>query len=264
MMNYTLQEWISLAFRWTHVFAGIMWVGATYYFTWLDRRFHTTDPDQVWMVHSGGFYVVNKTSKPSPTHTLHWFKWEAAMTWMSGMPLLILVYYMGGLLVDNEPGKPSFAVAAAIGIGVIFVGWIVYDLLWLSPLAKNEPVAVVISYALLVALAWWLPRVMSPRAAFMHVGVVMGTCMAANVWMRILPAQRKMVAAVREGREPDQTLADRAKFRSRHNTYLVIPVVMMMISNHYPIATYGNQYNWIVLAVLTLVGWGVAHVIRKQ
>ena len=105
-MNYTLQEWLNLAFRWIHVFAGIMWVGATYYFTWLDRRFHTTDPDQVWMVHSGGFYVVNKTKSPSPSHTLHWFKWEAAFTWMSGLLLLILVYYFGGALVDGEPGKP--------------------------------------------------------------------------------------------------------------------------------------------------------------
>ena len=263
-MNYTVQEWLNLVFRWTHVFAGIMWVGATYYFTWLDRRFHTTDPDQVWMVHSGGFYVVNKTGKPSPTHTLHWFKWEAAMTWLSGFPLLILVYYMGGLLVDGDPGKPSFAVAATIGIGVMIVGWIVYDLLWLSPVAKNEPVAIAISFALIVAVSWWLPRVMSPRAAFLHVGAVLGTLMAANVWMRIIPAQRKMVADAREGREPDQRLADRAKFRSKHNTYMVIPVVLMMISNHYPIATYGNQHNWIVLSVLTLVGWLVAHVIRKQ
>jgi uncharacterized membrane protein len=263
-LSYTAQEWLNLALRWTHVFAGIMWVGATYYFTWLDRRFHTTDPDQVWMVHSGGFYVVNKTGSPSPTHTLHWFKWEAAMTWLSGFPLLILVYYMGGLLVDNEPGKPSFAVAAAIGIGTFIVGWIVYDLLWLSPLAKNEPVAIVISYALIVALAWWLPRVMSNRAAFLHVGAVLGTLMAANVWMRIIPAQRKMVAAARAGGEIDQRLADRAKFRSKHNTYMVIPVVLMMISNHYPISTYGHQHNWLVLAVLTLVGWGVAHWIRKQ
>jgi uncharacterized membrane protein len=263
-MSYTLQEWLNLALRWTHVFAGIMWVGATYYFTWLDRRFHTTDPDQVWMVHSGGFYVVNKTAKPSASHTLHWFKWEAALTWLSGVPLLILVYYMGGLLVDGDPGKPSFAVAAAIGIGVMIAGWIVYDLLWLSPLAKNEPVAIAISFALIVALSWWLPRVMAPRAAFVHVGAVLGTLMAANVWMRIIPAQRKMVAAAREGSEPDQKLAERAKFRSKHNTYMVIPVVMMMISNHYPIATYGSQYNWIVLSVLTLVGWMVAHVIRKQ
>ncbi len=263
-MNYTLQEWLNLAFRWIHVFAGIMWVGATYYFTWLDRRFHTTDPDQVWMVHSGGFYVVNKTKSPSPSHTLHWFKWEAAITWLSGILLLILVYYMGGALVDGEPGKPSFAVAAAIGIGVMFVGWIVYDVLWLSPLAKNEPLAIVISFGLLVALAWWLPRVMSNRAAFLHVGAVLGTIMANNVWNRIIPAQKKMVAAAREGREPDPVLAERAKFRSKHNTYLVIPVVMMMISNHYPVSLYGRADNWIVLSVLTLVGWAVAHVVRKQ
>jgi uncharacterized membrane protein len=263
-MSYSVQEWLNLAFRWTHVFAGIMWVGATYYFTWLDRRFHTTDPDQVWMVHSGGFYVVSKEKKPSPTHTLHWFKWEAAMTWLSGMPLLILVYYIGGLLTDGERGKPSFAVAAAIGIGVIIVGWVVYDLLWMSPLAKIEPLAIVISYGLIVALARWLPRVMSSRAAYIHVGAVLGTIMAANVWMRILPGQRKMLAALREGREPDQTLADRAKFRSKHNTYLVIPVVLIMISNHFPTTTYGNERAWIVLAVLTLVGWGAAHVIRMK
>jgi uncharacterized membrane protein len=263
-MNYTLQEWINLALRWVHVFAGIMWVGATYYFTWLDRRFHTTDPDQVWMVHSGGFYVVNKTARPSPAHALHWFKWEAAMTWLSGFPLLILVYYMGGLLVDGEPGKPALPVAAAIGIGVIVVGWLVYDLLWLSPIARMEPVAIVISFALLVALAWWLPRVMSNRAAFLHVGVLLGSLMAANVWMRIIPAQKKMVAAARSGGEPDPVLAERAKFRSKHNTYMVIPVVMMMISNHYPVALYGRSDNWIVLSLLTLAGWGVAHVIRKQ
>ena len=263
-MPYTVQEWLNLVLRWTHVFAGIMWVGATYYFTWLDRRFHTTDPDQVWMVHSGGFYVVNKTTKPSPSHTLHWFKWEAALTWLSGFPLMVLVYYMGGLLVDGEPGKPSFAVAATIGIGVLVVGWIVYDVLWLSPLAKHEPIAVTISFALIVALAWWLPQVMSNRAAFLHVGAVLGTCMAANVWMRIIPAQRKMVEAVRNGGEADQRLADRAKFRSKHNTYMVIPVVLMMISNHFPTTTYGHQQNWVVLSVLTLVGWVAAHVIRRQ
>ena len=258
-MNYTLQEWLSLALRWTHVFAGIMWVGATYYFTWLDRRFHTTDPEQVWMVHSGGFYVVNKETRPSPSHSLHWFKWEAAMTWLSGIPLLILIYYAGGLLVDENK---NFQIAAAAGIGAVIVGWIVYDLLWISPLAKIEPLAITISYALIVGLAWWLPHVMSPRAAYMHVGAVLGTIMAANVWMRILPGQRRFIAALREGREPDQRLTDRAKFRSKHNTYIVMPVVLIMISNHYPVATRG--YEWTVLAVLTLVGWGVAHLIRKQ
>jgi len=260
-LSYTVQEWLNLILRWTHVFAGIMWVGATYYFTWLDRRFHTTDPDEVWMVHSGGFYRVTKTKTPSPGHTLHWFKYEAAMTWLSGFPLLILVYYMGGALIE---GGQTYQTAAIAGIGVLILGWVVYDLLWLSPLAKQEPVAIAISYALIVALAWSLPRVMSSRAAFLHVGAVLGTLMAANVWMRIIPAQKKMVAAAREGREPDQKLADRAKFRSKHNTYMVIPVVLLMISHHYPGAILGQQYNWVVVSVLTLVGWGVAHVIRKQ
>ena len=263
-MNYTVQEWLNLALRWTHVFAGIMWVGATYYFTWLDRRFHTTDPDEVWMVHSGGFYRVTKTKTPSPEHTLHWFKWEAAMTWLSGVLLLTLVYYAGGLLVDGEPGKPSFKVAAIIGVAVILAGYKLYDVLWLSPLAKIEPLAIAISFGAIVALSWWLPHVMSTRAAWMHVGALLGTCMAANVWERIIPAQKKMVRAARSGETPDPVLADRAKFRSKHNTYMVIPVVLIMISNHFPVTTYGHTHGWIVLSVLTLVGWGVAHVIRKQ
>jgi uncharacterized membrane protein len=258
-MSYTVQEWLNLALRWMHVFAGIMWVGATYYFTWLDRRFHTTDPEQVWMVHSGGFYVVEKQSKPSPSHGLHWFKWEAAMTWLSGIPLLILIYYVGGALIESGQ---SYNRAAAFGIGAIVAGWIVYDLLWISPLAKLEPLAIAISYALIVALAWWLPHVMAPRAAYLHVGAVLGTIMTGNVWQRIIPGQRRYIAALKEGREPDKLLTDRAKFRSKHNTYIVIPVVFIMISHHYPIATRG--YEWTVLAVLTLVGWGVAHIIRKQ
>ena len=255
-MNYVVQEWLNLVFRWIHVFAGIMWVGATYYFTWLDRRFHTTDPDQVWMVHSGGFYVVNKTKKPSSEYTLHWFKYEALLTWISGTLLLVLVYYLGGLLVAEQ----NYKVALAVGIATILVGWKVYDLLWLSPLP--EPVLIVISYAAVVALSWWLPHVMSPRAAYMHVGALMGTIMAANVWERIIPAQKKMVAAVREGREPDQRLADRAKFRSKHNTYLVIPVVLIMMNAHFPTVT--NGYDWKMLALFILLGWGAAHVIRKH
>lgn len=256
---YTQFEWLNLALRWMHVFAGIMWVGATYYFTWLDRRFHTTDPDEVWMVHSGGFYRVTKTKTPSSAHTLHWFKWEAALTWLSGIPLLILVYYIGGLLVDS-PEK--FTTAAIVGIATIFVGYKIYDVLWLSPLSKNEPAAIVVSFALLMAVSWALPQFMTPRAAWLHVGALLGTIMAANVWERILPAQRKMVAAMREGREPDPLLAERAKFRSKHNTYIVIPVTLIMLSNHFPIATRG--YEWWMLGIFTIIGWVVAHVIRKQ
>ncbi|HEU4522573.1 MAG TPA: urate hydroxylase PuuD [Thermoanaerobaculia bacterium] len=259
-MNYTTQEWLNLAFRWTHVFAGILWIGATWYFTWLDRRFHTGDPDEVWMVHSGGFYQVKKTRSPSPAHTLHWFKWEAAFTWLSGLALLILVYYFGGLMTDGDPEKLSNGKAIAVGIATIFVGWILYD----KVLARNGYVALAAGLILIMVTAWALGRVMASRAAFMHVGALLGTLMAANVWDRIIPAQKQMVRAAKEGGVPDQRLADTAKNRSKHNTYLIMPVVLIMISNHFPISTYGNEYGWAILGGLTVVGWGAAHVIRNH
>jgi len=262
MSSYEVQEWLNLAFRWTHVFAGIMWVGATYYFTWLDRRFHTTDPDQVWMVHSGGFYVVNKEKMPSPNHTLHWFKWEAAITWLSGVMLLVVVYYFGGLMVDGSPGQLTKGWAIVAGIATLLVGWKIYDILW--TVVKNDLAGIVVSYVMLVGLMYGLTKIMTNRAAFLHMRAMLGTMMAANVWDTIIPAQKKMVAAAREGQQPDQRLADRAKTRSKHNTYIVVPVVFLMISNHFPVSVYGSQYNVVVFAVLVLVGWGVAHVIRKQ
>lgn len=259
-MNYTLQEWLNLAFRWFHVFAGILWIGATWYFTWLDRRFHTSDPDEVWMVHSGGFYRVQKLKTPSPSHNLHWFKWEAALTWLSGIALLIVVYYMGGLMTDSEPGKLNNGQAIALGVAVIVVSWIVYDFI----LARDNRIAMGAGWLLIMATAYGLGRLMSSRAAFMHVGAAMGTLMAANVWMRIIPAQREMVRAAREGGQPDQRLADTAKNRSKHNTFMIMPVLLIMISNHFPVATYGNSRNWLVLGVLTLIGWGAAHIVRRQ
>ncbi len=251
-MNYTLHEWLNLTVRWFHVFAGILWIGATWYFTWLDRRFHTSDPDEVWMVHSGGFYRVQKLSKPSGSHNLHWFKWEAALTWISGIVLLVIVYYLGGLMTERG--------AMAAGIGFIIVAWIVYDLL----LARDNQVAMVAGWVLIMASTYGLDRLMNPRAAFMHVGAAMGTMMAANVWMRILPAQRQMVRVAKEGGEPDQRLGERAKNRSKHNTFLIMPVLLIMISNHFPVALYGNQYNWAVLGALTLVGWIAAHIVRTH
>lgn len=251
-MNYTAFEWLNLAIRWFHVFAGILWIGATWYFTWLDRRFHTSDPDEVWMVHSGGFYRVEKVSKPASGHTLHWFKWEAFLTWASGALLLVVVYDLGGLMPERH--------SIAIGIAFIIVAWFVYDLV----LARDNRVAMIAGWLLIMAATYSLDRLMSPRAAFMHVGAAMGTMMAANVWVRILPAQRQMVRVAREGGEPDQRLAERAKNRSKHNTFLIMPVLLVMISNHFPIATYGNQYNWLILGVLTIVGWIAAHIVRTH
>ncbi|HVR42352.1 MAG TPA: urate hydroxylase PuuD [Thermoanaerobaculia bacterium] len=261
-----MSETLNLALRWIHVFAAILWIGQTYLFTWLDRRFETAeeeDPKQVWMVHSGGFYVVEKRSRPDFARRLNWFRWEAALTWLSGLGLLIVVYYAGGLMVDpgSELTSPR---AIALGIALLPIGWIVYDLLWSSPLGRNEAVGATISFALIVALAFVLTHLLSSRAAYMHVGAVLGTLMAANVWVRILPAQRQMIAATREGRTPDASLAARAKGRSKHNTFMVIPVVFIMLSSHFPVSTYGHRFNWAILGGLTLVGWVAARIMRRH
>ena len=273
MINPTLSEWLNLILRWIHVFAGIMWVGTTYYFTWLDARLteeekavaNTGESAQIWMVHSGGFYVVEKRKVPDlVSRTLHWFRWEAGTTWLSGFALLVLVYYIGGgALVDTDVSDISVGAAIGIGIGVLVVGWIVYDLMMLSPLRKNEKAFAVIAYLMIVGVTYGLCRVFSGRAAYIHVGALLGTIMAANVWMRILPAQKKMIAALNAGQKPDDALSAQAKLRSKQNTFMAVPVVFIMISNHFPGVAYGDQYNWAVLAVLILVGWIAAKFIRR-
>ena len=286
-INPTISEWLNLILRWIHVFAGIMWVGTTYYFTWLDARLSEEEKAvantnrglqqgspagvvagetaQIWMVHSGGFYVVEKRKVPDlVSRTLHWFRWEAGTTWLSGFALLVLVYYIGGgALVDTDVSDISVNAAIGIGIGVLLMGWIVYDSMMLSPLQKNEKVFAVIAYAMVVGLAYGLTRVFSGRAAYIHVGALFGTIMAANVWMRILPAQKKMIAALNAGQKPDDALSAQAKLRSKQNTFMAVPVVFIMISNHFPSVAYGDQYNWAVLAVLILLGWVAAKFIRR-
>jgi len=262
-MDYVVREWLNLALRWTHVFAAIMWVGQTYFFTWLDHAF--SKESQVWMVHSGGFYIVDKQKRPElRAQTLHWFKWEAAFTFIFGFLLLILVYYAGGLMVDDSVMKLSVAHAVEISVAMIVIGWLVYDFLWISPLAKYEIPATIVSYLLIVATIYASVRIFAPRAAYMQVGAMLGAYMALNVWVRIIPAQRQLIDAVTNGREPDMRLAGVAKQRSKQNTFIVLPVVFIMLSSHFPVSTYGHQYNWAILAVLVLVGWGVAKVIRTR
>jgi uncharacterized membrane protein len=265
-MDPVVNEWLNLLLRWGHVFAGILWIGSTYYFTWLDGRIHDEKENpggKVWMVHSGGFYEVAKRKAPDTgSGKLHWFRWEAAITWLSGVLLLGVVYHMGGALVDKDVLAISDGMGSLIALGVLVAGWLVYDLLWLSPIGKNEVAGAVISYALLVGVTYALTRVFASRAAYIHVGALMGTLMAANVWLRILPAQRQMIAATNSGGVADARLAARAKGRSKHNTFMVVPVVFIMISNHFPVATYGSQHNWIILAVLILVGWVAAKFLR--
>jgi len=264
-----LSEWLNLLARWFHVFAAILWVGSTFYFTWLDGRFQEEaraaeeeggDPE-VWMVHSGGFYAVGKRKTPS-LKRLHWFRWEAASTWLSGMVLLTLLYYHGGLMVDAFVRDIGAWTAGGFGVGMLVVGWVVYDLLVRSPLGRNEKVFAAVAYALVVGAAYLSTHVLSARAAFIHVGATLGTIMFLNVWMGILPAQRRMIAAVKEGGAPDPKEGARAKLRSKHNTFMVVPVVFTMISNHYNLVL-GHEYNWVILSALVLVGWVAAGIIRR-
>ena len=271
-----LTEWIHLILRWTHVFAGIMWVGTTYYFTWLDGRFtelenlgkkslprpDKTEPEKfVWMVHSGGFYAVEKQRAPAVLpEKLHWFRWEAAITWLSGFLLLALVYYHGGLLVELEDPRISAGGAMALSLALLVVGWLVYDLLWSSKLAASGAVEVAVAVAavLVAGTTYALFHYFSSRAACLELGAIFGTNMAANVWMRILPAQRRMVAALKDGKEPNQTEARRAKTRSKHNTFMVVPVVFLMLSPHFP-----GTYHWVTITLLVYAGWIAARFLRR-
>jgi len=272
-LSSSIREWLNLAVRWFHAFAGIMWVGQTYYFTWLDRQFglleakasKDEEAPTVWMVHSGGFYTVEKQkSLGVSARQVHWFRWEAAMTWLGGMVLLVLVYYLGSGLIDPDVADISKRTGIAIGVGSIVLGWLIYDGAMLSPLGKSQPGFLVFAFVLIAAVSWSLLHLLSGRAAYIHMGAIFGTIMTANVWSRILPAQRKMIAAAAAGQKFDMALGAQAKLRSKHNTFLAVPVVFLMLSNHYPVATYGSRYAWTVMLVLILMGWVAAKVIRES
>lgn len=261
-------EWASAVARWAHIFAGILWIGQTWYFTWLDIQFEDAETNpggKVWMVHSGGFYLVDKIKVPQPMpKTLHWFRWEAMMTWLTGLLLLWLVYFSGGLMVDVTGEPMSMASGLSLAIGAMVAGWLVYDALWISPLAQAPVVGGALCYALMVGLAWFLTHRVSGRPAFLLEAAVLGTIMVMNVWIRIIPAQRAMIADRIAGREPDQTLAVRAKNRSKHNTFIILPVLFLMISNHYPTTTFGNENNWLVFAAVTLLAWATVPFLRRR
>jgi len=270
-MPPVLLEWLNLILRWTHVIAAIMWVGDSFLFMWLDS--HLTPPTrpregavagELWMVHSGGFYEVVKRRYLAPAElpaSLHWFMWEAYTTWISGFFLLGVVYYVGGgvFLMDQGAAHLPVAGAIALSLSLLVAGWLVYDTLWRSPLGARPALAASISFALIVLAAIGLTRVYSGRAAFIQLGAMLGTIMAANVWRRIIPAQRQMLAATRAGEAVDVSLGVRAKQRSIHNHYLTLPVLFTMLSNHFPSA-YGNPLNWLVLVLLVIVGGSVKHV----
>ncbi|HEV2671156.1 MAG TPA: urate hydroxylase PuuD [Gemmatimonadales bacterium] len=262
-----LTDWTNLLLRWAHFIAGIAWIGSSFYFIWLDRALATPAAPRpgvegdLWMVHSGGFYQVEKR-RPGPGEVpavLHWFKWEALLTWITGISLLVLVYYLSGAyLLDPSVSRIGRGTATALGIGLLIAGWFFYDLLWRSPLAARRGVATTLSLVALAGVTFLLCRVFSGRAAFMHIGSLLGTIMVANVWLRILPAQHHMLAATRAGRPADFTLGERAKQRSLHNSYMTFPLLFIMISNHFP-ATYSGPLNWLVLSLLFVAGAAVRY-----
>ncbi|MCY1078973.1 urate hydroxylase PuuD [Archangium lansingense] len=272
-MSAFIQEWLNLLVRWVHVIAAIMWIGDSFLFMWLDS--HLTSPSrpregavvgELWMTHSGGFYEVVKRkslAKGEMPDTLYWFKWESYTTWISGFLLLIIVFHLNGasLLIDSSVYPLTAGQAAAISLGVLPLAYGLYELLWKTPLAKNNRVFAAVGFVLITALAYALTRVFSARGAFLQVGATLGTIMAANVFFRIIPAQRHMLAMTREGKPVDTSYGLRAKGRSIQNHYLTLPVLFTMISNHFP-STYGGSRPWLVLGLLFVVGAGLKYVMN--
>ena len=266
-MDAYVVEWLSFLGRSLHLIAGIAWIGASFYFIWLDAHLHAPrygDEAQrlgiggeVWALHGGGFYRAQKfaVAPPELPEPLHWFKWEAYSTWLSGMFLLGLVYYLGAevYLIDRSVADLSRPVAIAAGLAFLAGGWVVYDLLCRSPLGAREPLLAAVMLALCTLAAYALTHLFSGRGAYIHFGAMLGTIMAGNVLFVIMPAQREMVLAKSEGRVPDPAHAARGKQRSVHNTYFTLPVLFTMISNHYATFT-AATHAWLVLVAIALAG----------
>ena len=267
-MTFDWGAWANLAIRWLHLTAGIAWIGSSFYFMWLDS--HLKPPanppkgvaGELWSVHSGGFYHQMKfmVAPEGMPDELHWFKWEAYTTWISGILLLALIFYVGVEVNLIDASKLALTRWQAIGIGVasLAVGWLAYDALCRSPFGDNLRIFGPIWFLILTAAAWGLTRIFSDLGAVMHVGAIIGTVMVANVFLVIIPNQQKVVAQVLAGETPDPALGKQAKQRSVHNNYMTLPVLFIMLSNHYPMVV-SAPLNWLWLAGLGIVGWTIRH-----
>jgi uncharacterized membrane protein len=271
LLSYGI-DWLNLLVRWLHLITGIAWIGASFYFVWLDNTIRPPKPGsdlalrgvsgELWAVHGGGFYNPQKylVAPQELPAELHWFKWEAYSTWLSGFSMLFIVYYFNAsaMMIDKSVADLASWQAIAIGLGTLVVGWVVYDGLCRSPLGKRDGWLAIALYGLIVAAAYGLSTLLSGRAAYIHVGAMIGTIMVANVLMVIIPGQRKMVDAMQAGKSPDPIHGIRAKQRSVHNNYFTLPVLFIMISNHYAM-TYNHAYNWLVLAAMMAAGVLIRH-----
>ncbi len=274
-MSGALLELLDLVVRWLHVIAGIMWIGNSLLFNWLDRNLRpptTTAPahaalGEIWLLHSGGFYFVEKTLLDGQTvpRPLHWFKWQAYTTWLSGAALLVIVYYAGGraILADPTVAPLSHVAAVLVGVGAIVFGLALYEAMqrWVAP--RHAPTATVIWLAGLTAIAIALTRLLSGRAAFLHVGAMLGTIMAANVFLTIIPSQHELVRSVVERGAGNPAISARAKRVSIHNNYFTFPVIVLMVSSHFP-AVYSHRWSWLLLLLLAAGGAGVRHILNVR
>lgn len=261
-------EWAEFAVRWVHVITAIAWIGSSFYFIALDLGLRESTDRRVgvkgeeWQVHGGGFYFIQKfiVAPRSMPADLIWFKWESYATWLSGFALLILVYYLGADLYLMDPNIldiPAWA-GILISLGSLAFGWLAYDLICRSKFGDNNTRLMILLYVILVVMAWGYTQVFTGRAAFLHLGAFTATIMSANVFMIIIPNQKIVVADLIAGREPDAKYGKIAKQRSTHNNYLTLPVIFMMLSNHYPLA-FGSQYNWMIAALVFLMGVTIRH-----
>jgi uncharacterized membrane protein len=249
-MDPQVSEILNLIFRWIHVVAGVMWIGHLWFFNFVNAQVAKT-------------YDADAKKKVIPElmpRALYWFRWGAAYTWITGFFLLGIVIYVGGAAVDPE--TQSKGVAAGVGIASLFVAFLIYDQMW-KALAKNEMVGAIVSFVLVVAYSFGLNMIMSGRSLFIHIGAMFGTIMAANVWMRIWPNQRKIIAAAKEGKPPPDGIAPLAALRSKHNTYMSVPLILFMVSNHFP-TVYGNDLRWIIAPVIVAVGWGLTKLMYNK
>src|SRR5437867_5931701 len=247
MEGSNINPCFEMIFRWVHVVAGIAWIGHLYFFNFVNSQVVKT-------------YDADSRKKVVPElmpRALYWFRWGAAYTWVTGILLAGLVYYMAdNALVPPPPDSTvSKGLGVAISLGLIVLAFFVYDALW-KALAGNETVGVLVSFVIIAALVLGLWKIFVPRAVFIHLGAIFGTIMAMNVWMRIWPAQRKIIAAIKGGSAPDGAVVALAGLRSKHNTYMSVPLVFAMVSNHYP-TVYGSDFGWVILLILVAIGWVV-------
>ncbi|MCG4455734.1 urate hydroxylase PuuD [Pseudomonas sp. MMS21-TM103] len=265
-MEAHLTEWLNLGVRWIHMITGIAWIGASFYFVWLENNLNRVNPKDglagdLWAIHGGGIYHLEKykLAPPKMPDNLHWFKWEAYFTWLSGIALMLVVYYLNPSLYLVKPGVDlAPAMAIAIGFGSMIVGYVAYHFLCDSVLGKRPALLGAVLFVLLIAAAFGFNLIFSGRAAYIHVGAIIGTIMVGNVFFTIMPAQRALVKAIEDNTTPDPTLPAKGLLRSRHNNYFTLPVLFIMISNHFP-STYGSDYSWLILAGIAALAVLVRH-----